>query len=59
MFIAGKTYKIKVDEGEGIVEYFNCKVVRIDGAVVKFHNGRTEKIVNTASLRFISAEPQD
>ena len=59
MFIVGKTYNIRIDEGSGIVDYYGYKVVKSEGSVVKFNDGKREKIINTASLRFIAAEPED
>jgi len=58
MFEIGQLYLIKMDHGDGITEYPNCEVVEIEGTLVKFVQHGNEKIVNTASNRFIGAEPQ-
>ncbi len=59
MFEIGKVYKIRTQEGESVSEAWNCKVIEVEGSLVKFDHAGKEWILNTASPAFISATPQD
>ena len=60
MFEVGKVYHITLLEyhgGELAQAYHpNIQVVGVEGTLIKFRQGSTEKIVNTASPHFHSAE---
>jgi hypothetical protein len=58
MFEIGKTYKIFMEEGEDAVEYTYCKILGVEGNLIKYKHCGREIILNTASPKFISAEPQ-
>jgi hypothetical protein len=61
MFEVGKTYRFKMwedsDDGGIITEYAPCKVVAVEGPLIKVKDfgGQKETIVNAASLAFVSA----
>ena len=57
MFKVGSLYRIFMDDGDGTTERPNCRVEEVEGAVVKFSQAGREIIVNTASPKFIKAEP--
>ena len=55
MFEIGRMYKISTQEDDSVSEAWNCKVIEVDGSVVKFNHAGKEWIINTASPAFISA----
>lgn len=61
MFEVGKTYVIKVDELNNIVENYNCKVIEYDNEVglIKIQQDKYTKIINPRSARFIEARIQE
>ncbi len=59
MVTPGKTYRVTMKHDGGLVEYFNYKAIKVEGSLVKFHNGQKEIIVNLAGPLFCSAEVQD
>ncbi len=59
MFTVGKRYTLKFAEGDNTIERPSCVVVETEGTVVKFRQAQREFIVNTASVQFVSAEPED
>ena len=56
MFEVGKIYEITVYEDEEDTSYFGCKILAVEGTLIKVeYPGGDQKIYNTASLTFISA----
>ena len=59
MFEIGRVYEIRIQEGDSVSEAWNCRVIEVEGSVVKFDHAGKEWIVNTASPAFISATIQE
>ena len=59
MWEIGKSYTIEMwedDNNNGIItKYYGCKVIGIDGTLIKIRQGQDEKILNTTSIAFVAA----
>lgn len=61
MWRIGGSYTIEMwedDDNNGLITaFYNCEVLEAAGTLVKIRQGTDEKILNTASMAFVSATP--
>jgi hypothetical protein len=64
MLSIGETYKIRMwedgEDGGMITDHYHCKVIAASGTLIKIQRSSDQSlIINTASIAFVSAEPQN
>ena len=62
MFVIGKTYTIEEAAGDGssgTIEYPNCKLVAVEGSLIKIVQHGKERVINTGSSKFVGAKLDD